>query len=238
MCDWEIRWTSERSVWAQMPESMSDARVPSQLAAWIRTNALHGILAVIPSSSGVLIEFDAQLVNTEDTLLEAAELIESFDYEKITVGTDSNLRDILIPVCYDPQVAPDIIEVANDLNSHPEQVIELHSAVSYRVNTIGFAPGFGYLRTLDQSLRIPRRETPRPRVPAGSVAIAEDMTAVYPFQSAGGWHLIGRTPMQLFDPLNENPSVLRVGDSVRFVRISFDEYIQHTSHEQWGVVDG
>lgn len=226
MSEWQLGWTSERSIWAEIPDATNQSRVPSQLAAWISSQSTKSIRAAIPSSCGVLIEFDVQKCTPEDSWSIVVKLIESFDRERCTTqSTEASFaREIQIPVCYDEQLAPDLKEIAHRLNCHLEHIIELHSAVVYSVDTVGFMPGFGYLRTLHDSLRLPRKKTPRTQVPAGSVAIAESMTAVYPHQSAGGWHLIGRTPKRLFNPNHKEPAVLRVGDSVRFEQITFEEF--------------
>jgi KipI family sensor histidine kinase inhibitor len=96
-------------------------------------------------------------------------------------------------------------------------VIARHSRRSYIVDLLGFVPGFAYLSELDAALQLPRRPQPRPRVPAGSVAIAGAQTAVYPLDTPGGWHIIGRTDSVMFDPLRDAPALLRAGDKVRFV---------------------
>ncbi|MNZ74355.1 Kinase A inhibitor [compost metagenome] len=105
-----------------------------------------------------------------------------------------------------------------------EQVIDLHAGREYRVGAIGFAPGFAYLGDLDERLALPRRATPRTRVPTGSLAIAERQTAIYPQASPGGWHLLGRTAAALFDPQAEPPCPLALGDRVRFLPIDEAAY--------------
>ena len=223
---WQLGWTSERSIWAEMPSAEIQSGVPSQLAASIVSQSQSGIRTALPSASGVLIEFEIHQSTLEDPWLTVVQMIDIFERERRTCGLTGSFlaREILIPVCYDNCLAPDLKQVAHQLNCRPEQVIETHSAGLYRVDTIGFMPGFGYLSALHDSLRLPRKKTPRTRVPAGSVAIAEGMTAVYPHQSAGGWHLIGQTPKKLFDPCQKEPAVLRVGDSVRFVQITLEEF--------------
>jgi KipI family sensor histidine kinase inhibitor len=120
-----------------------------------------------------------------------------------------------IPVTYD---GPDLEDVATDLGLSVEDVISLHLARTYSVDLIGFVPGWAYLSELDPALHLPRRAQPRPRVPAGSVAIAGNQTGVYPLVTPGGWHIIGHTDAVMFDPAREPPAMLRAGDSVRFER--------------------
>ncbi len=236
MIDWQLVWTSERSIWVQMSEATMESQAPHQLSAWISTRREESIRAAIPSSHGVLIEFDIHKCTVRDPWSIVVDMVDRFECERSDLqSTQASLaREILIPVCYDDQVAPDLQQVADRLNCNREHIIELHSAVEYRVETMGFMPGFGYLSGLHDSLRLPRKETPRSQVPAGSVAIAEGMTAVYPHQSAGGWHLIGRTPKQLFHPQRNEPAALCVGDSVRFERITFEQFNSYKDTQQRG----
>lgn len=131
---------------------------------------------------------------------------------------------IEIPVTYGGEYGVDLQALARDRGLTDEQVIALHSAVEYTVLMLGFAPGFGYLGPLDERLSMPRRATPRTRVRQGSVAIADRYTAVYPMPSPGGWHLIGRTPITLFDAKRDPPVRFTAGDRVRFVPISAQEF--------------
>jgi 5-oxoprolinase (ATP-hydrolysing) subunit B len=119
-------------------------------------------------------------------------------------------------VRYGGAEAPDLAAVANQAGLTGARVVELHCAAEYFVGAVGFLPGFAYLLGLPGVLHTPRLATPRPRVPAGSVAIGGAQTGVYPLDSPGGWNLIGRTEMRLFDAATESPAVLRVGDRVRF----------------------
>jgi KipI family sensor histidine kinase inhibitor len=112
-------------------------------------------------------------------------------------------------------------------------VIALHTAPLYRVQMLGFAPGFAYLAGLDVRIAMPRKATPRTRVPAGSVGIGGELTAVYPLDLPGGWHLIGRSPVRLFDPASERPSLLVAGDRVRFEPIRTQEYGRLEREAQW-----
>src|SRR5439155_12189609 len=120
-----------------------------------------------------------------------------------------------VPVCYDPEFAPDLDEVARLTGLSPGEVVALHSATRYHVYMLGFLPGFPYMGDLPAQFALPRRADPRVRVPAGSIAIATTLTAIYPYESPGGWHLIGATPIRLFDPERAQPALFAPGDAVQ-----------------------
>lgn len=147
-----------------------------------------------------------------------------------TKNNDS--RTVEIPVCYGGDFGPDLEFVAahNQLSVH--EVIQLHAAAEYPVYMIGFAPGFPYLGGLSEKLASPRRSSPRASIPAGSVGIAGTQTGVYPISTPGGWQVIGRTPMALFQPDQEQPSVLAAGDTVKFIPITKEEYKQYQERSQ------
>lgn len=133
---------------------------------------------------------------------------------------------IEVPVCYGGDFGPDLPAVAAFAGLSESDVVGLHSGGEYRVFVVGFVPGFAYMGLLDPRLAIPRRPSPRMRVPAGSVAIAAGQTGIYPMETPGGWHLIGRTPVAPFDPARVEPVLFRPGDRVRFrpiAREQFDE---------------
>ncbi|MEI8073813.1 MAG: 5-oxoprolinase subunit PxpB [Bacteroidota bacterium] len=142
--------------------------------------------------------------------------------------TDTNAllaqRKIDIPVCYDLSVAPDLEELATSHELTVKAFIEFHIQKSYRVYMIGFMPGFAYMGTVDQRIISPRKANPRTHVPAGSVGIAGAQTGIYPFDSPGGWQIIGQTPVLLFDANKEKPTLLEPGDEVMFHPISLDEF--------------
>lgn len=133
-------------------------------------------------------------------------------------------RLIEIPVCYEPEFGPDLEEVARHTRLTPEEVVVRHAAARYRVNCIGFTPGFPYLSGLPMELATPRRATPRTQVAAGSVAIGGAQAGIYPTISPGGWNVIGRTPRRLFDATREPPARLALGDAVRFRAITRAEF--------------
>lgn len=219
-----------------MPDAAIHPQASSLFASWVSSTHRNVVRAAVPSSCGVLIELDTRQQMTHDPWSTVIEMLESFQREQASTGSQNILdaREIRIPVCYDKLLAPDMSEVAQLLNCHPEEIIEKHTSIAYNVDTMGFMPGFGYLSGLEDSLRLRRKEIPRTLVPAGSVAIAENMTAVYPHQSAGGWHLIGRTPLRLFNPDLKDPAMLRTGDSVRFERITLNEFNHYNDTQRWG----
>jgi inhibitor of KinA len=131
-----------------------------------------------------------------------------------------------IPVCYATEFAFDLDEVARRAGLDPNEVIALHSGTEYRVHCVGFTPGFPFLGGLPPKLAAPRRETPRTEIPAGSVGIGGKQTGIYPVKSPGGWNIIGRTPLRLFDPQRNPPVLLRAGDRVRLRPIRRDEFDQ------------
>ena len=136
----------------------------------------------------------------------------------------SESRQIEIPVLYGGEMGVDLGRVAALAGISEAEVVELHAQTEYIVRFLGFMPGFPYLGPLPVRLATPRHETPRTVVPAGSVAIAEDQTSIYPVASPGGWNLIGRTPCRLFDPREDPPSMLLPGDRVRFRPVDEAEY--------------
>jgi len=135
-----------------------------------------------------------------------------------------DVRLVEIPVCYGGDFGPDLAEVARHSGIDPEQVIARHAAAGYHVAMLGFAPGFAYLLGLDTALQVPRRADPRTRVPRGSVAIGGMQTGIYPADLPGGWQLIGRTPLTLFDAARESPCLLAPGDRVRLRAIDAAEF--------------
>lgn len=133
-------------------------------------------------------------------------------------------RTVEIPVCYGGELGPDIDDVARQHGMSAQDVIDIHASGDYLVYMVGFMPGFAYLGGLSSRIATPRRQTPRTAVPAGSVGIGGEQTGVYPLVSPGGWNLIGRTPVRIFDIDRSDAALLATGDRVRFRPISIDEY--------------
>jgi inhibitor of KinA len=138
--------------------------------------------------------------------------------------TRRSARVVEIPVCYDLEFALDLDDLARHTGLSMTEVVDLHSAAEYRVSCVGFTPGFPFLTGLPKELATPRRATPRKEIAAGSVGIGGAQTGVYPIGSPGGWNIIGRTPLRLFDPKRNPPALLQAGDRVRFRAITRDEF--------------
>lgn len=176
---------------------------------------------VVPALGGLALHFDPAF---EGSVLQAAgELVEQAIRDGLPKSSLIG-REVELPVCYDPEFALDTDEVARAARISVEEVARRHAAGEYRVLMIGFSPGHGYLAGLDPKLAVPRRATPRPLVAAGSVAIANLQSVVYPYAISGGWNVIGRTPAVMFDARREPPSLLGAGDRVRFRAIGRDEF--------------
>jgi len=171
-----------------------------------------GLGEAIPAYRSLLVYYDAQQLAYADVQEQVAAL--AARSQAITLPQPA-LKEI--PVVYGGEFGPDIAFVAQHNNLSVEQVIRLHSAATYRVYMLGFSPGFAYLGGLPEALATPRLPTPRTRVPAGSVGIAGQQTGIYPQATPGGWRIIGRTPLRLFDPAQDPPTLLQAGDLVRFV---------------------
>jgi inhibitor of KinA len=133
-------------------------------------------------------------------------------------------REVIFPACYDPSMAPDLEAVAGATGLTSAEVVRLHSARPYTAEVVGFMPGFAYLGGLDPRLKLDRRTVPRPRVPEGGIAIAGLQSAIYPSPTAGGWHLIGRCPLRLFDPDRSPAALMTEGDTIRFEPIDKAEF--------------
>lgn len=177
------------------------------LASALRADPPQWVEDAVPTLGAVLVLLDpaAPWAEVQRVLLERAEAAPH--------GQDVTGRDVVLRARYD---GPDLPDVARATGLTSGEVAALHASVTYRVQMVGFLPGFAYLGPLPEVLRLPRRATPRVRVPVGALAVADAFTAVYPSESPGGWHLIGSVDAALFDPRREPPVLLAPGDSVRF----------------------
>lgn len=189
------------------------------LARQVEQAGWAGVLEVVPSYAALYIHFDPLRVTFDGLVARCRELMDAVEEPEPEVA-----RLYLLPTAYGGEFGPDLDEVARLHGLDPEEVVERHASRDYYIYFLGFSPGFPFLGELDPRLATPRRRVPRTRVPAGSVGIAGQQTGVYPVESPGGWNLIGRTPVPLFDVRREPPALLVPGHYVRFVPISEAEY--------------
>jgi KipI family sensor histidine kinase inhibitor len=199
-------------------EPVIDPQVNAQVVALghaVRRCAVPGVRDVVPGYRSLGIHFDP--LRTDLVALER--MVRAEEHALEAAGAVTASRTVEIPVQYGGADGPDLDEVARFAGCSPQEVIALHAAATYRVYMLGFVPGFAYLGRVPSAIAAPRHRVPRERVPAGSVGIAGQQTGVYPIESPGGWQLIGRTSVVMFDPLREPASLLEAGDLVRFVPV-------------------
>jgi inhibitor of KinA len=201
----------------------STVRQVRALGQYLGEQRLPGVLDIVPAVCTLGVHYepetwrdDAGKLSPYENLVQRIQILLP-GLASLTI-TDGHLYEI--PVCYDGEYGEDLPSFARVHDLASEQVVQIHSDPVYAVYMLGFAPGFVYLGQLDERLVSPRRDTPRASVPAGSVAVANEYTGIYPASLPGGWHIIGRTPLQMFDLSRKQPSLLAAGDRVRFVPIS------------------
>lgn len=216
-----FRIAGDRGLLVEYGEAIDDAvnlKVRIVTAA-ISLNPPAGVVEAVPAYRSLLVIYDP-LITTARNLMAFFRQLEN-DIGRVAVPPPCTIS---IPVRYGGDFGPDMDFVAHIHGLTVEEVIALHTGRSYTVCMIGFSPGFPFLGGLAPELATPRLETPRTRVPRGSVAIANDQTGIYPMESPGGWQLIGRTPLDLFNPTREPPLAYQTGDQIRFFAISVQEY--------------
>jgi len=192
-----------------------------RMALAIQAEAIKGIIEIVPTYRSLLIVYDPLILSIDD-LKKRLEKLE--DGLRQTPFPEPKLTRI--PVVYGDPYGPDLDFVAQYHRISHNEVIQLHCSKPYFIYMIGFMPGYPYMGELPDALITPRLKTPRLSVPAGSVAIAQKQTGIYPMESPGGWQIIGRTPIKIFDPKREPPALLQMGDLVQFYPISEKEFNQ------------
>ena len=222
--DWRIDAVGDRCILVGLGTTVdpeTSARVHA-LVRRLRERSIEGVRDIVPAFTTVALHYRPECFGPRPFARLKELLIECL--AKPLELSAGEARVIEIPVCYGGDFGPDLDEVAAKCGVDSEEVIALHLGSSHRVYMLGFAPGFPFIGGLDPKLAMPRRATPRTRIPRGMVAIARDQTCIYPLETPGGWNLIGRTPLRLFDPAAEPPCLLRPGDAIRFVRITPASY--------------
>lgn len=206
----------------------NDDPVATGLAANRIANALRdtdGIDSAVAGINSIAIRFEFPRINPETARMLLQNEIDATTPHPPTAANET----ITIPVCYGGAYGPDLAALASHIRLPEQAVIGAHASKPYRAITLGFAPGFAYLGMLDEQLRAPRLPRPRAHVPAGSVGVAGGFTCIYPLPSPGGWRLIGRTPLRLFDPSSDDPLTIKPGAEVQFRPISEDEFLAEAS---------
>ena len=221
----------DRAVIIEVATTIGDAAHALVLAVMKRltTDPFAGMVELVPAFTSVAVYYDPAVVARTSggaTPYAHVEAEIRTRLDRLDAAALDEGRDIEIPVTYGGELGPDLEEVARHAGLTEDEVVAIHSGASYRVYMIGFNPGFPYLGGLDDRLATPRRSTPRTLVPASSVGIGGPQTGIYPLDSPGGWQIIGRTPLRLFRPDRDPPTLLEVGDRVRFRRIDRDEFAE------------
>lgn len=195
----------------------------SRIQAFCRELAslnIKGITEWVPAYDSVTVYYEPWVLTYE----EITDILEDIT----AVATEASERKVIvtIPTLYGGEHGPDLEDLANEKGMSQDDIIKLHTNEDYLINMIGFLPGFPYLSGLNERIAAPRLESPRQKVPAGSVGIAEAQTGVYPIESPGGWNIIGQTPLRLFQPEKDDPFLLNQGDYLRFQPVSKKEFNQ------------
>lgn len=198
-----------------------NARV-HRLAKLLSERDLEGVIEVVPTYRSLLVYFDPLRLERSRLVAVIADMLGSDTLP--AADPKRKVRVVHVPVCYGGEFGPDLDDVARHNGLSPEQVIAIHSSRPYLVYMLGFTPGFPYLGGMSRKIATPRLENPRPKIPRGSVGIAGAQTGIYPVESPGGWRLIGRTPLNCFDPRSPDPFLFSAGDHLRFIPITPDRY--------------
>jgi inhibitor of KinA len=202
-----------------------------QLFQQLTIQKLNGVKDIVPAYSSLAIHYDVVAVTEKKINYRTAfEILQEDIKKRLTVYVETGTpfsQTIKIPVCYSEKYALDINDISKEKNLAIDEIIRLHTAKKYRVYMIGFLPGFPYMGIVDEKITMPRKPQPRINVAAGSVGIAGIQTGIYPLDSPGGWQIIGRTPLQLFNKEKDDPVLLQPGNEIEFYSITEDEFADY-----------
>lgn len=193
------------------------------LADRLRQAGVPGVLDIVPSFTAVAIYFEPHGTLGQDPIAYLTEVVNGI-VSQIADGATLTARRIQIPVCYGGKHGPDLDDVAKRMGMSPQEVVQAHHGSFCRVYMIGFAPGHPYIGIHDERFNLPRREVPRTSLPAGSLGVANRQSTIYPNVLPGGWHIIGATPLRLFDAEAQQPTLLMPGDEIEFVPIDAAQF--------------
>lgn len=210
------------------PSSEALARKILGIRQSIQSSLRDKLLDIIPAYQSITLLFDLLEISKSNLKEILSEILK-------TPIAPSNYQSKLleVPVCYEFECAIDIAALAKHCKMSIQQVIEIHTGQIYLVHMLGFLPGFLYLGGLSSQLYCPRKNNPATRIPTGSVGIGGDQTGIYPVESPGGWHIIGRTPLPMFNPTNDNPAIASPLDRIKFTAIDLSEFLKlQKQHEK------
>jgi len=205
------------------------------LLSLLEDKKLHGVVEYVPAYCSITVHYDPIAIWRKQQSQQTRELpsqwlkqklqscLNEYSFQPEATETHSG-RVVEIPVCYGGAYGPDLAEVARYNDLTVEEVIEIHSGTTYLVHMLGFAPGFPYLGGMSPSIAMPRKAIPRAAIEAGSVGIAGEQTGIYPIKTPGGWRIIGRTPLKLFHPEFEVPTLIQAGDRIKFIPITQQQF--------------
>ncbi|NRP56261.1 MULTISPECIES: 5-oxoprolinase subunit PxpB [unclassified Marinobacterium] len=237
MAQWRFETASECAIMIYFDGELSVSLNESvgQLNSLLKERLAPVLIDLVPSYSSILLSYDVCKIS-ESELKQALILLQQ---EPLEAGQSIHSSLVHLPVWYSEEVGQDLERVAQQSRLEVDQVIKIHSGNDYRAFALGFAPGFAYLGEVDQRIATPRLETPRVSVPAGSVAIADQQTAVYPAASPGGWNIIGQCPVELFNPTQAPYSLIQPADRVRFVSVNQEAFGRiKQCPERWSLSEG
>jgi KipI family sensor histidine kinase inhibitor len=199
-------------------EEGSNSKIRSLTLAMEREGII-GIIETIPTYRSLMVIYEPMVIELDELIDKVKSILPKMDEMKLP-----NAKVIEIPTLYGGEYVPDIDFVAEHNKISSEEVIKIHTSKEYLIYMLGFTPGFPYLGGMDKKIAAPRLHSPRTKIPVGSVGIAGEQTGIYPIESPGGWQLIGRTPVKLYDPYRKEPVLLNAGDYIKFVQIDENEY--------------
>lgn len=227
----KILISSDRSICVEFGNCISEEinRSVNAFARALEQAAVPGVTELVPTYRSVTVHYRPEVIGYS----QLRRVLEELSLENTETEQEKE-EEIVIPVLYGGACGPDLSQVASLHGMTEKEVIQLHAAPSYLIYMMGFLPGFCYLGGLDKRIATPRLEVPRVSIPAGSVGIAGEQTGIYPLESPGGWQLIGRTPLKLYDPSRAEPILLKAGMRLRYKPISSGEFDQLWKKEHPG----
>lgn len=231
MADVKFLLTGDTSLTVEFGNEISES-INTQIRAFsiaLQNSKIPGIVETVPTYRSLMIHYDPGVILYKPLVQKLTALLGQLD--KIEIPPSEVLE---IPVLYGGEMGPDLDFVAQHNGKTPEEVVQIHTSTEYLIYMLGFTPGFTYLGGMSDEIATPRLKTPRVKIPAGSVGIAGSQTGVYPIDSPGGWQLIGRTPVRMYDPDREPPILPQAGQYIKFYAITQKEFDEITAQEAAG----